>query len=455
MLKKICVLAALCLALSLAGCGKDADGPASEKNAGGNDIGREAEKEAETRLADLEARIRAIDFSALPGTNWADHIGDAAFGGGDGGSEEVAIEISSPEQLALLARNVNNGDTYEGKYLVLTADIDLGDHLWIPIGLVADDTQVGSFSGNFNGNNHTISRLTIFKDKGFNLSGPYTCGLFGLMSGNLSNLSLTDAVISSRIGVIGGLCALNSGRISNCSVQGVLRGVGVITGGSADGGGLISIAGLAQSNQGVIIDSFADVRLIGEREKIVPYRDMAPRGGEIGGLVVSNRGVIDNCYAVGIAYSASRVYPIYQMGGISAYNKLESFFNENSDYTPRVLNSYSAMTLVSACPGVIIAGVSGVFDGIGGDAAIIDNCHYDEEAAGGAVNFDSAEGVSKRKTAEMAYNEEFVSLLNGGKASDPVWLMDTENVNHGYPVLNRAAPHERQYDHVWKDPLAV
>ena len=55
------------------------------------------------------------------------------FAGGDG-SEGSPIKIANAKQLAYFEKQVNGGENYEGKYIKLTADIDLGGREWTPIG---------------------------------------------------------------------------------------------------------------------------------------------------------------------------------------------------------------------------------------------------------------------------------------------------------------------------------
>lgn len=56
-----------------------------------------------------------------------------AFAGGSG-TENDPYQIDDGAQLAYLASEVNKGQPYENSYFVLTADIDLANHDWTPIG---------------------------------------------------------------------------------------------------------------------------------------------------------------------------------------------------------------------------------------------------------------------------------------------------------------------------------
>ena len=87
---------------------------------------------------------------------WDGSIADS-FQKGDGG-ESSPYEITNASQFALLAKQVNEGNQYEGKYFSLLCDIDLNNLDWTPIG-----NGIHSFMGNFDGNGHTIENLKIFQ----------------------------------------------------------------------------------------------------------------------------------------------------------------------------------------------------------------------------------------------------------------------------------------------------
>lgn len=85
-----------------------------------------------------------------------------SYAGGDG-SKTNPYEIATAEQLAKLARDVNNGNTFRGKYFKLTADIDLSGGIWMPIGKYYNYGNVNNrlFFGKFDGNGHVIKNMHI------------------------------------------------------------------------------------------------------------------------------------------------------------------------------------------------------------------------------------------------------------------------------------------------------
>ena len=91
------------------------------------------------------------------------------------------IEIGTEEELTNLSQDVKNGNTYKGKAILLTSNIDLGGENWIPIGYYpmsnsspADETNK-SFKGIFDGCGYEVDNFTInTTDK--------VQGLFGLVN---------------------------------------------------------------------------------------------------------------------------------------------------------------------------------------------------------------------------------------------------------------------------------
>ena len=103
--------------------------------------------------------------------------------------------ISTGNELAWFANHVNNGNiTACG---TLTADIDLADYEWTPIG---GTTLAKAFKGKFDGNGHTVSGLYIG-----NSTTNYQ-GLFGYVSDSaISNLTVDGHVEGKQY--IGGIVA--------------------------------------------------------------------------------------------------------------------------------------------------------------------------------------------------------------------------------------------------------
>lgn len=125
--------------------------------------------------------------------NWKDHCANkiANQNDGDGSSWDKAIEVATAKELAYFAQQVNSkqsinygdGDSIDptGKdhaggfmsyYFALSADIDLSNYDWTPIG------NTTFFKGNFDGRGHCVNGLKVMKVE--TVSGEAYAGLFGL-----------------------------------------------------------------------------------------------------------------------------------------------------------------------------------------------------------------------------------------------------------------------------------
>ena len=130
--------------------------------------------------------------------------------------------IIYPSQLLKLADDVNGGTNTSNKYFKLGNDIDMNGVTFNGIGNLER-----SFKGHFNGNNKTISNLTI--------NSSNDCkGLFGHLYGNVHDLILDGANILGRYQVAG-IAGYARGTISNCLVTN-----SIITYTYGDDGGIIA-----------------------------------------------------------------------------------------------------------------------------------------------------------------------------------------------------------------------
>ena len=103
--------------------------------------------------------------------------------------------IYTVDELIAFAKDVNNGNTYAGKTVILGADIDLSNREWTPIG-----NSTNKFQGTFDGNNKVISNLKITGNKS-------NVGLFGFTTnGEIKNLTVENALVTGylNVGVVAG-----------------------------------------------------------------------------------------------------------------------------------------------------------------------------------------------------------------------------------------------------------
>lgn len=134
------------------------------------------------------------------------------------------IEISTGEELAALAVDVNGGKTYNGITVKLIADIDLDGKIWNPIGRVIYFPGT-SFQGTFDGDGHTISNLKVNSSGMIQNGTDYsTAGLFGSLAGTIKNLNLKNVDVTSThfAGALVGYVGVGDRtcQIVNCSVNG-------------------------------------------------------------------------------------------------------------------------------------------------------------------------------------------------------------------------------------------
>ena len=163
-----------------------------------------------------------------------------AYDGGNGTAEDP-YQIATPQQLALLVQQTNDGTGGDAYYL-LTDDICLNANLemwyinWKPIGRVTDST-VAYFRGHFDGNGKTISKLLCETNE--MMTDP-VIGLFGCTDGaEIVNVNLSDCRLTGGEYAGGLVGYAGSTDISNCSVQ---NSQITTTGGVA--GGIVGYAGM-------------------------------------------------------------------------------------------------------------------------------------------------------------------------------------------------------------------
>ena len=147
-----------------------------------------------------------------------------SFGGGKG-TEESPYLISNGAELAFLAHTVKSGADTAGKYFVLTADIDLGEKSWTPIGATYSEGVNTVFKGHFEGNGYTVKGLN---PGSIELNSVYVRGLFGSTSPDATVRNLNVEVVANYaiavecVYYFGSVVADHHGLIENCHVTGTI-----------------------------------------------------------------------------------------------------------------------------------------------------------------------------------------------------------------------------------------
>lgn len=323
------------------------------------------------------------------------------------GTELDPYLISSENDLAYVAKQVNDAvTTYAGEYFKLTVDLDLGGQLWAPIGQI----KANYFSGNFDGDGHTISNLNV---KTIDDSNALYGGVFGrVLDGTIKNLTVEGGTIvaSKYSGAIAGVlnCTADGGysAIINCHASNIeVRGlqIGGIVGRTSQkkaAKGQLEIVGCSANNitlNPLAADDFASIDF----------------GNHFVGGIVGGAGstVIDGCSATNIT---GTIYGtgFAPVGGIIGVCGADS---QSSDVT----NCYV----------------------IGATFTALDGCHAEKTAIGGLIGKAAHVAVSAGDpNTEYNIFNNFVadiSITNTCSIGNGVvagWVNDTIYFNDVYYV---------------------
>lgn len=223
-------------------------------------------------------------------TVYMDGLGTAAY----------PYQISTADQLKLFRDIVNgsNGQTQNrGAYAVLTADIDLNNEPWTPIGPDRDS----AYTGTFDGQGHTVKNLSVTVNV-----QPGRAGLFGCVKdGTIRKLTVAGSVsCTANQGWCGGIAGYAMDEtIENCASLCTVSCTGI----DARVGGIV---GLVDYNSRTLI--IRDCYNIG---KITGRSDNG--SGDAGGICgFYMNGKISNCYNVGEITGSGYVSKI----AVSAFN---------------------------------------------------------------------------------------------------------------------------------------
>ena len=334
------------------------------------------------------------------------------------GTEAEPYKISNAEDLKVF-RNIVNGTDGQTKdtsaWGELTNDIDLSGEDWTPIGKMPEsaENQDLPYKGNFNGNGHTISGLTITGNIKY-------AGLFGYINGaTIADVTLKDGSISttSTTGTgtyAGGIVAFaQGGTITGCGNE------NPVTGGS-----FTCVGGIV----GAIYDSIKIDRsyntgtIAGTSDNNLKSRV----GGLIGSSFSNNPEVID-CYNTGAVRTGEYV------GGLSGYT-------EGSD-----CRFFSCYNIGSVTDGTHVGDITG-------DKAHCYSCYHLKTSNNAYGNGQSEE--AEARTAEEFANGTVLKLLKENNvdkrtAGDP-WADECKYL----PAAERTLPvfgrqNLSKHEHSW------
>lgn len=346
----------------------------------------------------------AVTPAAEPAGVWSDYAA-TDFAGGTGNVDDP-YQIATAGQLAKLAADINSGKgdkeyTHSGEYFILTENIDLSAHRWVPIGYYVIN-EGHQFSAYFNGNNKKITGLYVKEER-----DDYSAGLFGAVGGiTIENVIIENGYVEAngQAGILVGNATQAYGcnkQFINCTVSGTVKNSSSTEDGRQSGG----LVGY--NSYGSYENCTADVTVIG--------------GGKTGGFAGEDfAGTYKNCIAkgkvsgawsvggfAGVLFSGTTVEKCasygnveakdWNVGGFAGYieenvkvNNCVSFGNVTSavvgwapkiggfagtvNNNSKITNSHAAGVLTKAHETIDARGFAGV-----NDASTYENCSFDVE----------------------------------------------------------------------------
>lgn len=204
--------------------------------------------------------------------------------------ETDVVYIYNANDLKLFAASVNNGTSYSGKTVKLMDNIDLAGSEWTPVGQTGGYSARTYFQGTFDGNNKTISNLTIREsswEAGSNDGKNFATGFFGFIDAagaTIKNVTFNNATVEGHhwVGVVAGYMTgtVSGVKVTNSTVTSTYKT------GEADGDKAGGIVGYLNSNSSVTDCTVSD-------STITAVRDCGSVVGHSSGSVTGN--TAENC----------------------------------------------------------------------------------------------------------------------------------------------------------------
>ena len=200
------------------------------------------------------------------------------------GTQADPYQIKTTGDLDQLATDVNAGTTYEGTYFKVMNDIaysyssDWNDTESTENNYTAIGGMQKSFKGHFDGAEHTVSGIRIYKSG--TGSGDNCQGLFGHVDSGaeVKNIILADARVTGYR-MTGGIMGSNVGSVTNCHVANnvMLRSV------QSDS---YTYGGIAGANGGAVTNCTSAVTISRATSVVIGY---------LGAIVGGNSGTLTSC----------------------------------------------------------------------------------------------------------------------------------------------------------------
>lgn len=316
------------------------------------------------------------------------------------GTEQDPYRISNTEELQAFRDIVNgeNGRTQNtAACAVLTADIDLENQLWTPIGIWQNRGIQQPYSGTFDGGGYAIRNLYV------NNSEAYT-GLFGSAhNATFRNLTITGSVTANNSdGYSGGLLGRGTGTltITNCINAATVTS-------SEAAGGLVGIFTAQDQSDTLTITGCANLGTVTAKSL---------RAGIIG--QITGTGLISDCYNAGEIKSSEAEDYAYA-GGIAAWASLG---NDDPTGTLTFRSCYNVGALKKGGvyrTGGIVGRVIPNYT-LATERYRLENCYYLDTTADKAASGDyTAVGEAAARTAAAFADGTVLAALIAGRSVHP------------------------------------
>ena len=435
----------------------------------------QAEDIEKIRLAIFEAQIGENGYQKLDATNFQEALNKQFEGGnlelidnGDGSfiinldniskkyyadstgqiiCNENMVAIGTAEELKAFRNDVNNGNTYEGKYVYLKDNITLDiSEEWTPIGLYpinstgpTDEERNKPFKGTFDGNNYTINGIYI----NTNNKGQ---GLFGIVyGGNIKNVKIGREnhfkVGNASSALVGYLynsdiynCINESEISSNSSYIGAIAGFVEKDSKIEKCSNTGNITIFEDTSEGFTIGGIIGQLMNSKTVKCINTGTIQAKSN-VGGICgYSSSSKIEECVNTGIINSFNtfsggisglirntEIESSYNMANITSNSWLAGGITSLAYEICKIKNCYNVGNVsgTQMVSGVCKAGTDGILE--------MSNCYYLENTINGTNETDKIEGVTSKTSEELKNLSEIL-----GKSFNN----DINNINNGYPILN-------------------
>ena len=335
----------------------------------------------------------------------------SGFAGGEGTADDP-YRIATAEQLIYFRNQVNGGRTFEGEYIVLTANIDLigtsgTKQGFGVIGEVTSVTTAGVNGKAFQG----VFDARIYEIKNLYWNGGDYRGLFGYIGekGKVYNVTVSNVELISTGSLNGTIAAVNRGLIDNCVVaSGTVKSAG-------RAGGIVGFnyGGMVRNSINWANVSANGSSIVGNH--IPGIHNVEWLGSDFGGIagVMTSGAVIDQCANYGNVTGSAEVGA--GSGGTRA-GGLAGLLD-----TSTISDSYFIGSLSNRNTNDIGGFTGSIYNGT------VTNC-YHQSGASKLYGWEQSTSSGTR-TNNYASGSDAKKYLNNG-----VWKVDTARHN-GYPYL--------------------